>query len=57
MNKYEEKIKDYIEKIEQLGADARYENNLNDYDKLKISLESIAWWSEKAIKILDKMSK
>lgn len=55
MNK--EKIKDYIEKIEQLGADARYENDLNDYDKLRISLESIAWWSEKAIKTLDKMNK
>lgn len=53
MNIYE-KLKDYIENIEQLGADARYENNNENYELLRTKLESIKYWSEKAIKVIDK---
>lgn len=52
MNK--DKIKQYIENIEQLGADSRYYNDLEKYDNLKVELESIIYWSEKALKELKK---
>jgi len=51
------KIKDYIEKIEQLGADSRYEVHYENYEKLRVLLESIEWYSNKAQKILDKLEK
>ena len=52
-----DKIKEYIENIEQLGADARYEFDYENYNKLRVTLESIEWWSKKAQKILDKVEK
>ena len=51
------KIKDYIEKIEQLGADSRYELHYENYEKLRLLLESIEWYSNKAQWILDKLEK
>lgn len=55
MKKYEEKLNEYIEYIEQLGADARYENDYENYEKLRVKLESIEWWAKKAQKVLDKI--
>jgi len=51
------KIQEYIENIEQLGADARYEFDYENYNKLRVKLESIEWWSRKAQKVLDKIEK
>ena len=45
-----EKIAEYIENIEQLGADARFENDTNkNTDHLEIIADSIISWC-KAIK-------
>lgn len=60
-----EKLEEYIENIEQLGADSRFYNNAlsinNDYEKygeiLKTKLESIIYWSGKAIKEVNKKTK
>lgn len=52
-----DKIKEYIENIEQLGADARYEFDYENYNKLRVKLESIEWWARKGQKILDKIEK
>ena len=52
-----DKIKEYIENIEQLGADARYEFDYENYNKLRVKLESIEWWAKKGQKILDKIEK
>lgn len=49
-----EKLENYIENIEQLGADARFENDNKNYDVLKIKLESIIWWAKKSLKTLEK---
>lgn len=46
-----------IENIEQLGADARYENNNDNYNKLKVKLESIDWWVKKAQQLVEKIDK
>lgn len=53
----EEKLKRYIEYIEQLGADARYENNMECYDKLMVTLQSIEQWTKKAKKQVEKLKK
>ena len=52
-----DKIKEYIENIEQLGADARYEFDYENYNKLRVKLESIEWLAKKGQKILDKIEK
>lgn len=46
-----------IESIEQLGADARFENNRDNYKILKVKLESINWWVVKAQRLVDKLDK
>ena len=46
-----------IENIEQLGADARYWNDYDNYKKLKIQLESIDWWVKKAQQLVEKIDK
>ena len=53
----EKRLKEYIENIEQLGADARFENNRNNYDKLRIKLESIIIWCNMAIVLLNRLDK
>ena len=52
-----ERLKQYIENIEQLSADARYYNNANDYDRLRIELESIKTWCNTAIVLLNRLEK
>ena len=47
-----EKIKQYIENINQLGEDARYEDN---YDKLRIKIESIITWCNMVIVVLNRI--
>lgn len=49
------RLKEYIENIEQLGADARYYYDCENYDKLKTQFDSIEWWSKKANKELIKI--
>lgn len=49
------RLKEYIENIEQLGADARYHYDYENYDKLKTQFDSITWWSKKANKELIKI--
>ena len=49
------RLKEYIENIEQLGADARYHYDYEHYDKLKTQFDSIEWWSKKANKELIKI--
>lgn len=50
----EQKLQECIANIEQLSADSRYEE---DYDKLKVKLDSIEYWAIKANKIVEKMKK
>lgn len=52
MNK--DKLKEYIENIEQLSADSRYWNDYENYEKLEIELKSIIYWVNKAIKLIEK---
>ena len=52
-----EKLEEYIENLERLSADARYFNNADNYEKLKIELESIIYWAEKSKRLLEKESK
>lgn len=49
-----ERLKQYIENINQLGADARYEDN---YDRLRIKLESIKTWCNATIVLLNRLEK
>lgn len=50
VDRCKEKLKDYIENLEQLGANSRYYNNYEDYNKLYIQLKSIEYWAKKASK-------
>ena len=52
-----ERLEQYIENIEQLGADARFENNRNNYDMLRTKLESIITWCNMAIVLVNRLSK
>lgn len=52
-----ERLEQYIENIEQLGADARFENNRDNYDKLRVKLESIITWCNMAIVLLNRLDK
>ena len=55
-----EKLKEYTENIEQLGADLRYKvfyaDNI-DKDDVKILLESIDHWAKKGLNELKKGEK
>ena len=50
----ENKLKEYIENIEQLGADLRYENDYEKYNKCIIILDSIIHWCTKCKKLIQK---
>lgn len=52
-----ERLEQYIENINQLGADARYENNNNNYNNLRTKLESIISWCNVAIVIVNRLEK
>ena len=49
-----EKLKQYIENINQLGADARYEDN---YEKLRVKLESIKTWCNMATVLINRLER
>ena len=55
-----EKLKEYVENIEQLGADVRYKvfytDNIDKAD-VKILLESIEHWAKKGLNELKKEEK
>ena len=55
MNK--EKVKTYIDYVEQLGADARFLFDADNNEFLKIKLESIIYWCKKALKEIEKEDK
>lgn len=50
----EERLKQYIENINQLGADARYEDN---YDRLRTKLESIITWCNMSFVIINRLER
>lgn len=50
----EQRLKEYIENINQLGADARDEEN---YDIIRTELESILTWCNMAIVVLNRLKK
>lgn len=52
-----ERLEQYIENINQLGADARYESNNNNYDELRTKLESIINWCNVAIVLVNRLEK
>lgn len=47
------KLNKYIENIEQLGADARYYNDYDNYDQLRVLFKSTEYWSKKATKVVE----
>jgi hypothetical protein len=49
------RLKEYIENIEQLGADARFQDDYENYDILKTQFDSIEWWARKANRELIKI--
>lgn len=53
----ESKLKQYISNIEQLGADARYEYNNDNYANLKKKLESIINWCNVAIVLINRLER
>lgn len=55
--KNREQLKKCISNIELLGADARFENDREGYDMLKIKLESIEYWAKQGQKALKKVVK
>ena len=54
MEKLKQSLKQYIENINQLGADARYEDN---YEVLRVKLESIITWCNMAIVLLNRLER
>ena len=52
-----ERLKEYINNIEQLGADARFEYNRDRYDLLRTKLTSIITWCNMAIVSLNRLDK
>lgn len=49
-----ERLKQYIENINQLGADARYEDN---YEVLRTKITSIITWCNMAIVLINRLEK
>ena len=54
MEKLKDALKQYIENINQLGADARYEDN---YDRLRVKFESIIAWCNMGIVLLNRLER
>lgn len=48
-------IKQYIENIEQLGADTRYDFDYEYYDKINVDFDSISWWCKKGMRSIKKL--
>lgn len=51
------KLNKYIENIEQLGADARYYNDYDNYDQLRVLFKSTEYWSKKATKVVEEIQR
>jgi len=49
------KINKNIDNIEQLGADARFYYNKDQYDRLKVQIESIQRYADTLLKDLNKL--
>ena len=49
------KLEEYIENIEQLGADSRYSLDFESWGALDMQLYSIEHWAKKARKIAQKL--
>ncbi len=49
------KLEEYIENIEQLGADSRWSLDFENWGALDIKLYSIIHWAKKARKIAQKL--
>ena len=47
------KLNKYVETLEQLGANARFYNNCDDYDRLHVQFKSIEYWAKKAAKVIE----
>lgn len=52
-----ERLKEYINNIEQLGADARFEYNRDRFDLLRTKLNSIITWCNMAMVLLNRLEK
>ena len=50
-------IKEYIDNIEQLAADARYYYDYENIDKVELKIESIEAWVKKAKREINKIKK
>ena len=53
----EDKLKQYISNIEQVGADDRYEYNNDKYTNNKKKLESIVNWCNVAIVLINRIER
>lgn len=47
IEKRKERIKEWIENVEELGADLRHYNYYDDYDKFQPILDGLKYWSNK----------
>lgn len=54
MEALKQRLNEYIENINQLGADARYNDN---YNNLRVKLEGIITWCNMAIVLLNRLDK
>ncbi len=55
MNK--DKVKEYIESIEQLGRDAEFSFDMENNGALEVKIESIIYWCNQILKELKKENK
>lgn len=51
------RLKEYIDNIEQLGADVRFEYNRDRFDLLRTKLTSIITWCNMAIVLINRLEK
>ena len=49
------KLEEYIENIEQLGADSRYSLDFESWGALYVELNSIEYWAKKGKKLVEKL--
>lgn len=47
IEKRKERIKEWIENVEELGAELRYFNDYENYDRFKPILDGLKYWSNK----------
>lgn len=49
------KLKEFIENIEQLGADSRFSLDFENWGALYVKLNSIEYWAKKGKKLAEKL--